>query len=236
MNYYYANIEQDTDVIHPRDKFNHYSTLYTWHTRYSIGGKEDKNHQEPITNLCVWAFNQFNELTISKEIKKYTSHEQTMYFNDEELNQEQFNFFVNFVQEWLDANFALLPIYMYDHFGITISTGPFDCPFDNGQIGIIYIKKSTCERIGISLDDAREILKRDIEEINNYLTGNVFSISIYETDEEEYDGDIIYEDEITPKNRKLIECVGGYYGYNSTFSQSEILLATYQKERETETV
>ena len=36
---------------------------------------------------------------------------------------------------------VILPIYMYDHSGITISTQPFGCRFDSGQIGFIYIGK-----------------------------------------------------------------------------------------------
>jgi hypothetical protein len=34
-----------------------------------------------------------------------------------------------------------LPLYMYDHSGITISTAPFSCPWDSGQLGIIFITK-----------------------------------------------------------------------------------------------
>jgi hypothetical protein len=29
-------------------------------------------------------------------------------------------------------------LYLYDHGGITISTGPFSCPRDSGQVGFIY--------------------------------------------------------------------------------------------------
>jgi len=38
---------------------------------------------------------------------------------------------------------VILPLYLYDHSGITISTTPFNCPFDSGQIGFIYIRKDT---------------------------------------------------------------------------------------------
>lgn len=236
MSYYYATIEQDTDLIHPRDNFDHYSTLYTWHRRYSIGGKDDENYKEPINNLYVWAFDQFNELTNSITLTNYTSYDQTIYFNNEEPNQEQMDFFLNFVQEWLVANVAILPIYMYDHSGITISTEPFSCPLDSGQIGVIYIEKSTCEKAGINFDNAKEYLKEDIEELNNYLTGNVFVISIHQTEEEGFDGDILdYLDE-PPKDKEMLDCIGGYYGYSDAKSEAKRMLMSYQKELETETV
>lgn len=235
MSYYYATIEQDTDLIHPRDNFDHYSTLYTWHRRYSIGGKDDENYKEPINNLYVWAFDQFNELTNSITLTNYTSYDQTIYFNNEEPNQEQMDFFLNFVQEWLVANVAILPIYMYDHSGLTISTGPFSCPWDSGQVGIIYIEKSTCEKIGINFDHAKEYLKGDIEELDNYLTSNVFVVSIYETEEEEFDGEIVYDDEEQPKDREIIICVNGYYDYDHAKAETKDMLVSYQKEREAET-
>lgn len=40
--------------------------------------------------------------------------------------------------ELLTEGAIVLPIYMYDHSGITISTKPFSCPWDSGQVGIIF--------------------------------------------------------------------------------------------------
>lgn len=34
-----------------------------------------------------------------------------------------------------------LPLYLYDHGGITMSTSPFSCPWDSGQVGVIYCTK-----------------------------------------------------------------------------------------------
>jgi hypothetical protein len=33
---------------------------------------------------------------------------------------------------------VILPLYLYDHGGITISCSPFSCPWDSGQVGWIY--------------------------------------------------------------------------------------------------
>ena len=34
--------------------------------------------------------------------------------------------------------FTMLPLYLYDHSGITMSISPFSCPWDSGQVGWIY--------------------------------------------------------------------------------------------------
>lgn len=47
------------------------------------------------------------------------------------------------LQDILDSldKYIILPLFLYDHSGITISTGPFSCPWDSGQVGWIYAEK-----------------------------------------------------------------------------------------------
>src|SRR4030042_1625044 len=35
----------------------------------------------------------------------------------------------------------ILPLFLYDHSGITMSTKPFSCPWDSGQVGYIYVTR-----------------------------------------------------------------------------------------------
>ena len=47
-----------------------------------------------------------------------------------------------------NEEYLSLPIYMYDHSGIALSSSPFSCPWDSGRLGLFFIKK----------EDAREYL------------------------------------------------------------------------------
>ncbi len=49
------------------------------------------------------------------------------------------------LQDILDSldKYIILPLFLYDHSGITMSTGPFSCPWDSGQVGWIYASKKT---------------------------------------------------------------------------------------------
>lgn len=52
------------------------------------------------------------------------------------------------------GQYVILPLYLYDHSGITISTGPFSCPWDSGQVGWIYAPKDTFRKAtGYSEDE-----------------------------------------------------------------------------------
>ena len=35
-----------------------------------------------------------------------------------------------------------LPLYLYDHSGLTIATTPFSCPWDSGQVGWIAVERA----------------------------------------------------------------------------------------------
>lgn len=86
-----------------------------------------------------------------------------------------------------NPNNIVLPVYMYDHSGITIRTSPFSCHWDSGQVGVIYCSREKAIReFGkkILTKKAREDVIRcmvgEIESIDNYLTGNVWGFEVYD--------------------------------------------------------
>lgn len=85
-----------------------------------------------------------------------------------------------------------LPLYLYDHSGITMSTSPFSCPWDSGCVGIIYITKDKIkEECGWKvLTKARkekilQYLRNEVETYDQYLTGDVWGFEVVEYDEED---------------------------------------------------
>ena len=73
----------------------------------------------------------------------------------------------------------ILPIYMYDHSGITISTSPFSCPWDSGRIGFIFATKDAVNASGAKYDESiYQILNSEIKTYDAYLRGDVVGMSI----------------------------------------------------------
>lgn len=89
---------------------------------------------------------------------------------------------------------VILPVYMLDHSGITISTSPFSCPWDSGQVGFIWISKEKARaeygwRV-ISKKRKEQLqgyLMGEIETLDEYLTGNVHGYVIKDAEGEELD-------------------------------------------------
>lgn len=78
---------------------------------------------------------------------------------------------------------VVLPIYMYEHSGITISTEPFSCSWDSGQIGFIYADMDDLQDYNGDKTKLTNALIDEVKEYDNYLTGNVYGYKLYEMDD-----------------------------------------------------
>ena len=79
---------------------------------------------------------------------------------------------------------VILPVYMYDHGGITISTShtyPYNDMWDAGQVGFIYISKKNAvkewgKKIFTKAVEKKAIacLASEVKTYDDFLTGNVY--------------------------------------------------------------
>lgn len=80
-----------------------------------------------------------------------------------------------------DGGIHILPLYLYDHSGISISTGKFNDRWDSGQIGFIFTTKERLEECGLSASlDVEEMLKSEVSIYDNYLRGEVYGYVVTE--------------------------------------------------------
>lgn len=114
-------------------------------------------------------------------------------------------------QEWADSKEGkaaialILPLYLYDHSGITMNTSGFSCSWDSGQVGYIYITRETIrkeysvKRISKQLlERVRGYLVSEVEEYDSFLRGEVYGYIVENADGDHLDscwgfiGDIKY--------------------------------------------
>lgn len=87
-----------------------------------------------------------------------------------------------------ETSYITLPLYLYDHSGLVLSTAPFSCPWDSGQIGWIYCERGTED---LSDNQITSNLLSEVVTYSQYLSGEVFGVVITSTDE---DGEEVQED------------------------------------------
>ncbi len=169
----------DDDITEsPRD-WDNFGTMICKHSRYLLGDVEK-----------------------SKEYKKkYGSirDDMAMYFylyhyDGRPLDHRE-NYYGGYLDEkgidivwmWIDRNVVLLELNLYDHGGITMSTGSFSCPWDSGQVGFIFVTKADILREfgGVYLTKALigksiKILESEVTTYDHYIRGDVYGFHIDE--------------------------------------------------------
>ncbi len=108
------------------------------------------------------------------------------------------------------SNYISLPVYGYDHGGLTIGTNKFSCPYDSGRLGLIYVSKDdikkcyNVKRISNKLKKSiNEILLAEISDYNYYISGEIYDFSIHNHLGEE------------------IDAISGFYGYDEALKESK---------------
>lgn len=83
---------------------------------------------------------------------------------------------------------VILPLYLYEHGGLTISTSPFSCVWDSGQIGWIYCTKEQMSEDWIKLsgqepsERCKILLEGEVKTYDQYLTGDVYGYKVFKAE------------------------------------------------------
>ena len=176
-----VKIFADEDPINPVTDYDEMGIMACWHRRYNLG------HEQPKDDAGAY-LNELARLLVSAK------------YPDSLLSAN--------VNKILNHNYARLPLYLYDHSGITISTTPFSCQWDSGQVGFIYTSlKRAIEWLvhdkvpqqnltfASMVDYGKERMtlraaaeKRMVEEVkqyDDYLTGNCWGYVVDVTGQED---------------------------------------------------
>jgi len=84
--------------------------------------------------------------------------------------------------EWfksLPTGTVTIPLYLYDHSGLTMSTTPFSCPWDSGRVGWIVatpdaIREAYGELSEKTTAQALETLRLEVKDYDCHLRGQVW--------------------------------------------------------------
>lgn len=128
---------------------------------------------------------------------------------------------------------VILQIRMYDHSGIGLSTSasgyPFNCPWDSGWVGFIYMdrpkileeygwKKITKER----REKLEQYLRNEVEVYSQYLSGDVWGYIIEAYIGPEEDREWADEDDDMWEDAFEHNSVWGFYGYDYCVQEAKM--------------
>jgi hypothetical protein len=146
-----VEIHQDSDPMDPRE-WDNVGKMVCWHRRHLLGD------EQPKCSPSEYLFQLMRE----REFDKYRK-----YLPDEEVVGEEN------IRKYIEKHFYVLPLYLHDHSGITMSTSRLSCPWDSGQVGFIYAPMECDE-----YPDMEKGLVGEVEIYDKYLQGDFYVYDI----------------------------------------------------------
>ena len=150
-------IYPDEDPTNPRERWT-LGTMVCFHDRYTLG--DDHSHRSPHDFLA--------DLTGVATLPDGT---------------DPYDATFDSLHEYLDQQgFIVMPLFLYDHSGITMSTAPFACPWDSGQVGYVFASpddiRRECGDGPDAMDRARRRLEAEVATYDAYLRGDFCGYTI----------------------------------------------------------
>ena len=119
---------------------------------------------------------------------------------------------------------VILPLFIYEHSGITISTSPFGCTYDGRQLGWIVVSKEKVRKeYGVKrinkelIEKVTKILESEVKTYDQYLTGDVYGYRISK----------VTECDFGHEHKEEVDSCWGYYGVEECMTEGESVVNYY---------
>ena len=119
---------------------------------------------------------------------------------------------------------VILPLYLYDHSGITMKTSPFGCNWDSGQVGWIVVSKENVRKeFGVKritkeiIEKVTNILEGEVKTYDQYLSGEIYGYKIYK----------VTECELGHEHKEELDSCWGFYGEEECMTEGEGIVDYY---------
>lgn len=218
MKPYMLMILYDEDAQDPRKDSEPFGNMLCWHNKYNLGddGKDGRSPESFLEDLVFE--NQSSDSIINEAHRglyikidydktnkgynvsnreKITEDFRGQEFVEGKMEDIKDELAVSIVQAMnssqlftlIEKNNVILPLYLYDHSGITMNTTGFSCKWDSGQVGWIYAShKEIKEEYGAitpeTIERSEQLLISEVKSYDDYLTGENYGFKLFKDGEE----------------------------------------------------
>jgi len=205
-----VRIIADTSPDNPRD-WDNLGRMVCWHNRYVLGDEQPSDIHQWLIGLAIEACPRL------EEIIEYWDNEGFNWLYDKYEDDLETTLKVigkhidSLVEAVIAEHFVMLPLYLYDHSGITMNTTGFSCPWDSGQVGYIYcsLTKAMEDFNATNWNDLvnetttlREMTERnlrtEIDTYDQYIRGDIWGF--------------VVEEQVETDEWESVDCCFGFYG------------------------
>lgn len=172
---YKIKVGYDSNPTDPRE-FDNLGTMVCWHRQYNLGDVQPT--ESP---------GEFRKSLVCQEVPGVGERVDYWTYEGYKVRGEAYAeaMIDKIVADTFEKEIIALPLFLYDHSGITMRTHKFSCPWDSGQVGIIYVtKKRAMKEFGWKVltkarrEKLNKILQAEVKIYDEYLTGDVYGYTI----------------------------------------------------------
>lgn len=184
---YVLTVQPDDFFPNPRREDENFGTMICFHRRYDLGDEHEyKDSDELIKDLYINAAGGGE-----RGEKKYEDLMEK--FDVWPMTSQQIQSMNQALMSQIEKSFVVLPVYLLDHSGLTMSTTDFNDRWDSGQVGIIFVSfEKICEEMEVSRvtpsikNKAEQMLREEVELYDAYLRGECYCYELYKDGELEH--------------------------------------------------
>ncbi len=106
-------------------------------------------------------------------------------------NCDRFDSHEEFDRYCKDNQVTRLPLYLYDHSGLSVNTTGFHCPWDSGQVGWVFVDHAVARKwmqwgrvSSQRREDLRQQMQSTVDTLDNYLQGNNYGYQVFHNGKE----------------------------------------------------
>jgi hypothetical protein len=185
--------------------------------------KQETTHEETIGNYIIKIYQDESPYSPREDDNLGTM----ICFHRRYSLGDKHNFSVEEAQDMTKGKDIIsLPLYLYDHSGITMNTTGFSCSFDSGCVGFIYVTKEQVrkeydvKRITKDiLEKVKKVLEAEVKVYDQYLTGDVYGYQVCE----------VSKCELGHEHEEEVSSCWGYYGEEECINDAKRIVEYYTK-------
>ena len=194
---YCVHVHNDECPDNPRS-WGEPATMACFHRRYRLGDDVGTNDPEEFWRELVSEFVTDSELVAAVQAGAVYGMNATDYDDEQYMADDmREDLTIRNCQQLLEPYLEWLPLWLYDHSGITMSCGtrtyPYDDAWDSGCVGWIIMTKKTAlmERIGCCdasnwREKAIADMETEVKLYDQYLTGDVYGYTLLKEESDEW--------------------------------------------------
>ena len=202
---YALMVQPDDILISPREVDEHFGTMVCFHPRYALGDHHNYMDKDDFLREMYLDTVGHDEAGM-KRYERMVNIVSSRFRHGPKTEERAID---EAMQKVISEKYLMLPLYLYDHSGLAMSTESFSgraphAEWDSGQVGWIYVSKEDALRefdadkmTGAIRQKADALMRSEVAAYDSYLRGECYGFELVQKYPDIYQYTGIWMEDIT---------------------------------------